>query len=487
MPTVPLESTAGITSDALFCDDTSRTSTFRTVAYCTDSLPVADNMPSFYLIYPALAQRIEFLRHLSTQFCAPTCVIGDHGSGKSALLTYLRQNLPEHNAIVIAMEAAAGIKHKQFLARLGKELEPHCRNQAIKSPQQVQKNLIHLSTQGGGLYLLFDDVDRLPPTVIEFLFRCFVKAKNQGGRLGMFFFCGPVMKQRLERSKAGAIKSLPAQFVHIPRLSRDDVAEFLKMWAHVNGVAPESLVDDRTLDAVYRESGALPGIIHEYLPHVLDRAKPNKPSIMAPLSIRSRFPLLAAAGLAAAAGGALLASVVHKSFRTENPPPDDISTSLLEGAAPVIENIPVVSEAPSQSFSKPDLNTSSSVQDKSVPETVPKEKNSDLVEAPPVTQPLKGEDWLRAQTPKNYTIQLMATSHEKNLLEVAHHYIDLKPLAYIRSVRQGKVWFILIVGTYASYAEASRTLLRLPEELQQSEPWIRSVGSVQRIIAPRDD
>jgi len=451
------------------------------VVQSTDSLLAADNMTSFYLVYPALAQRIEFLRHLGIQSSSPTCVIGDRGSGKSALLTYLRQDLLEHGAVVISMEAMAGIKHKQLLARLGKELEPYSQHQVIKSPQLVQKNIVHLSTQPGGLYLLFDDADALPLTVIEFLFRCYVKAKNQDGKLAMFLFCGPVIKQRLERSEAGAIKSLPAQFVHIPRLNRDDLPEFLKMWAQAHGAVLESLSDGRVTDAIYRESGALPGAIIECLPRILNRANPGRASVTTALSNHTRNKLVAAA-LLAVAGGVLLIPTMHRSSMTVNPAPETNPVSIIR-PIPAVAKTPVVTDTADQPLREPETNTLSSAQDQAAPER----QSLGAVETSTAAGNLKGDVWLQGQNPKNFTIQLLATSRERNLLEAARSYTDLQPLAVIRSERQGQAWFILVVGTYASYVEANRALQDLPEELQRSKPWIRSVSSLQAIVAPLRD
>ena len=84
-----------------------------------------------------------------------------------------------------------------------------------------------------------------------------------------------------------------------------------------------------------------------------------------------------------------------------------------------------------------------------------------------------------------FTLQVMGLSSEK----AAHDYIagqsNKEDLLVFKSVRQGKDWFVVIVGHYASSASARQAAALLPESQRKAAPWPRDVKTIQKEIKTR--
>ncbi len=93
---------------------------------------------------------------------------------------------------------------------------------------------------------------------------------------------------------------------------------------------------------------------------------------------------------------------------------------------------------------------------------------------------IKDAAWLARQDPKAFTLQLVASGREANILAfIARHKLGDKA-AYFRTQRKGRPWYSLVYGLYPSRAEATAAIRKLPAELQKLKPWIRSLGEIQK-------
>lgn len=87
-----------------------------------------------------------------------------------------------------------------------------------------------------------------------------------------------------------------------------------------------------------------------------------------------------------------------------------------------------------------------------------------------------GQDWVKQQNKKHFTLQLLGT-HNKNTLPAYLKKFSLKDDAAIfKTQRNGKDWFTLIYGQHATKAEAQAATLKLAKGV--SKPWVRSFASI---------
>lgn len=77
----------------------------------------------------------------------------------------------------------------------------------------------------------------------------------------------------------------------------------------------------------------------------------------------------------------------------------------------------------------------------------------------------------------HYAIQLLGVSNESALKQfIAKNHLADKT-TYLHSYRQGKDWYTLLYGRYATEQAAQSVLQSLPQSIQDLHPWIRNVAS----------
>ncbi|MDX5299742.1 MAG: SPOR domain-containing protein [Gammaproteobacteria bacterium] len=97
--------------------------------------------------------------------------------------------------------------------------------------------------------------------------------------------------------------------------------------------------------------------------------------------------------------------------------------------------------------------------------------------------PIQDAVWLATRDSGHYSIQLVGVRQFSSLADfvnrnagtLAHH-----PIAFSKASYQGSDWFNLYYGDFATLAEARAALAGLPPTLKANQPWVRSIGAIQR-------
>ncbi len=88
--------------------------------------------------------------------------------------------------------------------------------------------------------------------------------------------------------------------------------------------------------------------------------------------------------------------------------------------------------------------------------------------------------WLVAQPDSNYTLQLMALVDEKTVMGYVEKLDIAGQSAAFPATKRGKELIVLVSGSYASRAEATKAASEIPGNIGLGEPWIRSFASVRK-------
>ncbi|MBI1732643.1 MAG: SEL1-like repeat protein [Gammaproteobacteria bacterium] len=106
------------------------------------------------------------------------------------------------------------------------------------------------------------------------------------------------------------------------------------------------------------------------------------------------------------------------------------------------------------------------------------------VAAPPVQAPAgpRREDWVRAQRPDSYTLQLGSVTSEQDVVRFLTDAGIADEAAYVKVEINGTTRYNALYGAFASYAEAAEAAGNLPEGLRQVKPWVRNFGIVQQLL-----
>ncbi|MCC3702723.1 SPOR domain-containing protein [Rouxiella badensis] len=86
---------------------------------------------------------------------------------------------------------------------------------------------------------------------------------------------------------------------------------------------------------------------------------------------------------------------------------------------------------------------------------------------------------LKTAPGSHFTLQLSSASQSTSLNNFARQQ-GLKNYSVYQTVRDGKPWFVLVSGNYASSADAKRAIASLPADVQAKKPWVKPVHQVQQ-------
>ena len=92
------------------------------------------------------------------------------------------------------------------------------------------------------------------------------------------------------------------------------------------------------------------------------------------------------------------------------------------------------------------------------------------------------EAWLLAQNPSAYTLQLIGVREENAAAGFIRSHGLQGPVAYFRSLREGRAWFSVVYGVFPDREAAVAGRTKLPSALREAGVWPRSLASVQQAI-----
>ena len=105
-------------------------------------------------------------------------------------------------------------------------------------------------------------------------------------------------------------------------------------------------------------------------------------------------------------------------------------------------------------------------------------------EIEPPTQPaIYPSEWILAQDPNHYTIQVIGLSTIHGLETLIQDYPDLSPFAIYTLERNGQPLHLLIQGVYTDVESARKAKSTFPKSIQKPKNvWIRKFEKIQELI-----
>ncbi len=92
------------------------------------------------------------------------------------------------------------------------------------------------------------------------------------------------------------------------------------------------------------------------------------------------------------------------------------------------------------------------------------------------------KSWIKQQPPLNYTMQLLASQTDVALIKYKQQNPSLKDAKIALTLRKGKSWYVLIVGSFKTPKEAMAYLSKQPTPINKSKPWIRRFKPLQKTL-----
>jgi len=157
-------------------------------------------------------------------------------------------------------------------------------------------------------------------------------------------------------------------------------------------------------------------------------------------------------------------STTQLSSVTPGPGEKDQSPVTPEVKA-VMAEIPATSPPTTEASSTPPVSTSATAQQQDA------------------QQGLHDKDWIMAQDPAQYTLQLVTGHQQQTIYNFIEKYRLSGPqLAYFQTRRASKQWHNLTYGVFPTRSLAAAAIAQLPAELANTKPWIRRLSSIQAEI-----
>lgn len=111
-------------------------------------------------------------------------------------------------------------------------------------------------------------------------------------------------------------------------------------------------------------------------------------------------------------------------------------------------------------------------------------KDSSTRPTPPTPSGMTANElFLMDQPPETFTLQVIAASRKDALQSYMAAQKNRDDLYMYQSLREGRAWFIVVTGVFASREDAQLAVAGLPEEQKKAGPWPRQLSDVQREIA----
>jgi hypothetical protein len=150
-----------------------------------------------------------------------------------------------------------------------------------------------------------------------------------------------------------------------------------------------------------------------------------------------------------------------------------------------LENVPPTPSAPASAPSQPPAQGEAETPP---PPSMPAAEPSRAM-TPPAPAPApsagggpRGLPWILDRDSGHFTLQLMGSSREEDLLQFAHdHELEHEAAVYTLT-RRGRPWFALLYGDFATRGAANEALKRLPPAARAWSPWVRSFAEVKEAL-----
>lgn len=94
--------------------------------------------------------------------------------------------------------------------------------------------------------------------------------------------------------------------------------------------------------------------------------------------------------------------------------------------------------------------------------------------------PRSASAWLASLEPEHYTLQVLSHTNEESVRRYLAENFDDGEAGYFAFELDGKTWYTVVYGDYASHSQARTAGASLAGRLPGPEPWVRKVAVIQK-------
>jgi type II secretory pathway predicted ATPase ExeA len=446
---------------------------------------------TFFYAFPSIVQRLNVLSRLIQGRDFLIMVIGEKGSGKTALLNqFLISAKGNWRTCRIRAHSKAIPDRKSALDNLNE-------HPAFILPDDEPP------------IVLFDDAHELTEIELQYLLKDALAPGGDRKLKRLILFSESSINATIASLSAPFTKETVVNKIHMPPLKESETQEYLFHRLKIAGLTGKNPFKSADIKSIHKAAGGLPGKINERAHTLLKNRFSDEESSSRPIWLSG---LLKKIILLALGSITLFGLVIFLFFHKEES--SNLSTIDLPGPKFQVSNhlkkklkkppAFAVSAAPSnnseqaaqlldkseEKFGK--NNSAVSVKSKDEVGTK-KTKSSDLTsdkkkkrktvsKTSKKGKKINRENWILAQNPSFYTIQLIGLQNTTAIYTFVKKYELFYNVAYYKTLYHKKDWYPLLYGVYPTRKEALAAMKNLPPEIGKFSPWIRTFSSIQQII-----
>jgi DamX protein len=449
------------------------------------------------LITDERTRELELLIHLLSNSRQALVVCGPEGIGKTTLLNVLQEHKVE-SWFYCLVQGNAVLNLEEIQERMAQAVR---QDKSDKQVQGISGIFAPFESRHKKLVLMIDDAGYLVPGLINTI----IEYADANSFLRVVFVL--THDDLYVKYKSDSAVD-DCYFIEIPPLSERQCGEFLQhLAAQPQARVSFDAVNDVMIESIYRETQGIPGKIIAELPDV---------EVVAVKQSENSLSILvgAVAGLVVIALGVQWYSASEYNMPTpitstvtkQNSQSAQLNPVVLgQFAGDVIEHLTVpgvnnesgasqvaLDQAlnDKQQLKLGDTQQKSTESLKVTGESDNSEivnnaglavsKNPEIITRQQIEPVIKGqgevadtqddgERWLKTQPVDNYTLQIMELSKEQSAADVLKKYPLLKDnLKYLKALVNGEERFVLLYGSFSSFALANQAKQTLPSEFRNS-------------------
>lgn len=396
--------------------------------------------PQAFFPEPSRLKLLELFSQLvlsgaDSSACQGVLVLGNKGVGKTALAQEFLNHHAEEldvNAVLVNAEQldSEAALFKAVLEALGVS-KPQCAN--AEDFQQALSDMVRLSQEfGRSVLVMIDDGHHLAGDLVTALLKSSMHCIEKNTPIYWVFFSEPGLERVFEAlSRKHKVLGIERNFhpLRMQPFSYEDMAGYIDFKFQQAGLGEGLKLQGPQLDAIFSASQGNAGLVPNATHRVLGEWANDK-NIVAQMP---RLHLWTAAGVAV-----FVLALAVMSFPS----------------GPSIWGKSHVGEASMEQLGA---------------ETIIETKPS----------------WFLEQSAQSYTLQLVGGAEVGRVDKFIAEYsgkVGKYSLYKLRSIREGKTWYVVFCGVFDNRASATAFMKLLPETLQNLKPWVRSFQHIQQDI-----
>ncbi len=431
-------------------------------------------------------------------------LLGEVGIGKTThLRMLLRKGYQQFNFCTLRakpkttfLDIEQKIKERWRLPKLGDEEITHL-DADDEEPLSTNEHIREYIEDDKYPVLIIDDAHRLPNNVLDELLKLKHHVGLQSSRvMGLVLAAEPNIQTKLSELEQTNPAATQIYQVNTRSFDAKQCEEYLRYRLEQAGASSDDIFSSAIITEIYSKSKGLPKHINKLAREELSKQCDQKASPAADGNKIQSSPGmrlgLILAGLIALA--VLLSAIFKNTNQPDEPIELDLAESKQEQTSP--------EQTEKEEIQQPKTISDEAIDEekqiakpyvaplvlgplqKDLSETKKPKKVVDISEkkADVETTPNFSSDWILKQDPSAYTIQIVASPNEQNLLEFIKKNELTDNTAYYQKTSANKSWYVLVHGIYESREDALKGVEQLTDALKKNTPYPIQIKHLHEVI-----